>query len=162
MVAQISKEATVHEVLAEVTMLDLGQTVKHLLSGIGCFLVFVLALTLSGPVTGNWFGIRKILPAWSSWIILVLMTWGWIAAVTEHKSYHELRWYFPRLKGWASLLLSIYVVGLGALYTTTWNSTAKGLIYAVYIFPFVTFLSVIEIGHAKLIAKREEAARRAM
>lgn len=86
----MKQDATVKEVLAEVTMLDLWGAVKSPFTQWGClgafFLVSLLLRSIGTLVTGSedGFGIP-------SWVIWLFVLWIFIAAYTENHSYHEHR-----------------------------------------------------------------------
>ena len=158
MVASISKEAGFKEVLNEVSILDLAQILKQTFASIGCFGFFVALSALFGWPDGDWLGIEKNIPMSVYWVFWVVIVWAWLATVTDHKSYHEIHWYFPRLRWWASLLLAAYLVGYGGIYYASWRSGMKLLVSLAYTSPFMVFMMLLEVGHAKLMEKRLRGA----
>ena len=151
------KEAELREVLAEVSLLDLARVLKATLASWGCLLVILVF----APVWDWAFG--RVTSSWSIplWLIWTLILWGALAAATEYKSYHEFGFYFPKLRWWASLLLAAYVVGFVELCSRSWGKGGIiGMVaYLLYLFPFLTFMSAIEIGHNNLMRKREAEAQ---
>lgn len=101
MAAAISKEATLSEVLAEVSILDVGAILKRSLAGLGCLAIFFLVV--AGLDAGTTYALPDFHPpSWGIWLFWLAIGWGWLASVTEGKSYHhwEYGWYFPKLRWW--------------------------------------------------------------
>ncbi len=133
-----SKEATLKEVLAEVSLADVGGMLKTWLSTLGCLgigMAFVLLFTAATQGVGlpdDW-GI----PGWLVWLVLA---WLFVHEATSVRSYHKLdmSWYFPKLGWFGSLLLAAYVVGFIELLFWV-NSLDKGVgaglaFFAVWVF----------------------------
>jgi len=150
----ISKEEGFKEVIAEVSILDLGGVIKQVIASTGCLAVFAALGQISSAA-----GIDITLPGWGYWVFWLLMVWGCLAAMTERKSYHEFSWYFPRLRWWASLLFACYFLGLVGLYYSPLRdgSWLSAFVFVAYLFPFIIFMAVIELGHNKLMQKRQRA-----
>jgi hypothetical protein len=164
--ATVTKEAALSEVLAEVSMLDLGKVVKRTLSSLGCLALFLLiSAVLGSGVEG---GVHYAMPELHvpSWLIWLAIAWFWIGMLTADKSYHdwEMSWYFPKLRWRASLLLAAYLVGGFEIYVAVlgMNQSAARVLAAAasyfYLLPLWVSISVINVGHAKLMEKRQAAA----
>jgi hypothetical protein len=152
-----SMEASLAEVLAEVTMLDAGRVLKQTFTVYGCLGIFVLMSI--GIERGASYAMPTLrVPSWLLWLAI---TWGWVAIATESKSYHrwEFKLYFPTLRWWASFLLAAYIVGAFNLYqvvvAATGHNWAGLLVFYLYALPLLLFIEVINIGHSKLMEKRE-------
>jgi hypothetical protein len=162
-----SKEATLKEVMAEVSVADLGPMLKRWLTSIGCLGIFVAAGFLFDAAS-NATGLK--VPG-SSILIRVfwfLFAWGMAYEFTSDKSYHTFQagWYFPRLGWFGSLLLAAY--GVGFVYLLIWlfnmekgaeREIALLTIWLGYLTPFTAFLSVTSLGHSKLMEKRRVEMR---
>jgi len=159
----MNQDATVREVLAEVTMLDLWGAVKSLFTLWGCLGVFFLVSLLLGSIgsflTGSedGFGIP-------SWAISLFVLWVVIGGYTENHSYHEHRfaWYFPKV-GWIGALpLAAYcLVGIEIVRSGDPGASlaSKALHFALIVswwLPMVLAIFVLEIGHRRLMEKRRE------
>src|SRR5437764_15094581 len=110
MTENVSKEAGLSEVLAEVSILDLGFILKQAFLGLGCLALIIFVGI--GIETGAKFAVPGIhVPSWVKWLFWLVVAWGWLAEVTE-KTYHhrEFSWYFPRLRWWSSLLFAAYLL----------------------------------------------------
>jgi hypothetical protein len=164
MAAAISKEATLSEVLAEVSILDVGLILKQALTGMGCFGIFILiGIGLEAGVNHAVPGFH--VPSWLAWLFWLVVAWALLDDFTGDKSYHhwEFGWYFPKLRWWASLLFAAYVLGGFKLFLIAYsmNESAERTAIAagswLYLMPLFFALSVFEIGHKKLMAKRAGA-----
>ena len=160
------KEATLKEVLAEVSLLDVGRMLKEVFLSIGCLAIFwaiffVADATVFEPA--GWRFSNLGVPDWAIWLFF---TWIILAVATTEKSYHEFKasWYFPKLGWFISLLLAGYIVGFFQLMSWA-NSLSRigdkgiafGAIWFGYLVPFLLFFSAINIGYAKLREKRQQA-----
>lgn len=155
------KEATLREVLGEVSLLDVGRAIKSGLAAVGCLLVFLIAVgaaTSFGESAG--YDMSFGIPDWMIWLGVA---WLFAYSATSLTSYHTINasWYFPKLGWLGSLLLAAYVVGFGYLNSWVWKmemgferALMGVLVWVGYTTPFLLFLSVIGIGHAKLMEKR--------
>jgi hypothetical protein len=157
-----SREATLKEVLAEVSVADIGNMFKGWLKTIGCLalflaVVFLLDVGLKGAGVSDWgFDIP-------GWVWGGLIAWAVIHQATSETSFHRLdwSWYFPK-QGWlGSLLLAAYAVGFIYLLIWVWNmerGIGSGLaffaVWLGYTAPFTAFTAVTSLGHKKLMEKR--------
>lgn len=157
----VNKEATLREVLAEVSIIDLASVIKSFFLTIGCYGVFIFVLLFlegvtSGPNDGkSWFGIPD-------WAIYVFTAWIFIGSYTADKSYHEHRFsmYFPRAGFLWSIPIAAYLV-LGFRALPSFDPAAdvslrlfNWLLWMAYFVPVVFALGVLEVGHRKLVEKR--------
>lgn len=165
---QAAKEAMLREVLAEVSVVDVGRKLKSLGAYLGCYLVLIIVVLLVTTISSS-AGFDFDALGMPTWLIWLLVGWMYVHGLTSQRSYHELNgsWYFPKLNWLGSLILTAYL--LGFVYLAVWvtdmevgfeRAVAFVLVTVGYVFPFVLFLSVISVGYAKLIEKRTEAARR--
>lgn len=159
----MKQDATVREVLAEVTMLDLWAAVRGLFSLWGCLGVFFLVSLFLGSigsfVTGSEDGFG--IPSWAVWLFLI---WILIGGYTENHSYHEHRiaWYFPQV-GWIGALpLAAYcLVGFQIIRSGDPDAsfTSKALHFALIVswwLPLALAILILEIGHGRLMEKRRQ------
>ena len=161
-----SKEAALKDVLAEVSLTDVGAMLKGWLRTMGCLGIFFavgflidFASDAAGVKLPDW-GI----PSWVWWWVWwLLIAWMVAYEATSHRSYHsfDTSWYFPKLGWFGSLLLAAYAVGL--VYLVIWvfdmgKGTEGALAYVAvwlgYVSPFTAFIAVTSHGHAKLMEKR--------
>jgi len=156
------KEATLGEVLAEVSLVDVGRMLKRGLATLGCwalFYVFIIVITSVTDSAGvGWDKLR--VPGWLVW---VLIGWAYVYGATSERSFHQLKmsWYFPKLNWLTSLLLTGYAVGFGYLLSALWQmpvgverGAAFFAVWFGYTAPFVAFCSVTNAGYEKLMEKR--------
>lgn len=162
MMVEPSKEATLREVLAEVSVADLGPMLKRWLANLGCLGVFAVGSSLIG-VASDATGIK--FPNWGipSWVLWVLIAWLFCYEFTSNKSFHkfEASWYFPKLGWFGSLLLAAYGVGFIYLLILVWHLDegldrwlATFAVWFGYLTPFSALVSVTNLGHSKLMEKR--------
>lgn len=162
------KEATLREVLAEVSLLDVARPLKYTFAYLGCLGVFGIIAVLIGSATsvGTGSGLTGLgIPAWAFWLAIV---WFWLWSLTKERSYHEMQagWYFPKLGWFSSLALAAYFVGLVLLIIRLANMeqgfervVTASVIYLGYLGPFIVFLWAINIGHKKLMERRAAAQK---
>lgn len=157
-----SKEATLREVLAEVTLLDVGDIFKLVASALGCLglaLIFSLLIGLAVEFfnpTGN---SGLAIPEWVVWLLVL---WMFIGGYTSEKSYHEhsFAWYFPKLGWLRSIPLTLYIFVAVHLFQEIerdagWDVKGLQLVLALlWIAPFIFAILALEIGHKKLMEKR--------
>lgn len=159
------REATLSEVLNEVSLVDLGRMLKRGLAALGCWALFSVIILVVTSVTGTaGVGWDKLgIPSWTIWL---LFGWMYVYGATSERSFHELKlsWYFPKLGWFTSLLLTGYFVGFAYLLSALWQmpqgierGAAFFAVWFGYTAPFVSFCSVVNAGYEKLMAKREEA-----
>jgi hypothetical protein len=159
---QTSKEATLGEVLSEVSLADLGRKLKSGAIWTACWLVFcgfILVVTSAGKDAG--YDIEQTgIPDRVFWLI---MAWAFTYVATSERSYHEVKesWYFPRLGWFSSLLLAAYLLGfvyllieIAKMEIGLERGVAFGAVWIGYSSPFIFFLSVIAVGHSNLMDKR--------
>ena len=159
----INREARLREVLAEVNVLDLWSATKSILSYWGCLAIFLIVVTTLSSLAGDAIGIKYEfdIPDWVVWLFFI---WAFITIYTSEKSFHEHKfsWYFPRI-GW---LWSIPVAGyllVGIQIYRIAAPDAEFLVKATYLallvawwFPSFLGISILEIGHSRLMEKRCE------
>lgn len=160
------KEATLREVLGEVSLLDVGRLLKNTFVTLGCLGIFYAIIFGVGAVASNATGFKMSDLGIPGWVIWVLVAWAYVFGATSDRSFHEWNasWYFPKLGWFSSLLLAAYIVGFIYLNIPIFNMElgAERALAAVtfwlgYAGPFLLFFSAINIGHSKLMEKRAEA-----
>jgi hypothetical protein len=157
-----NKEATLKEVLAEVSLADLGPMLRGWLKTLGCLGIF-LAVAFVFEVASDAAGLK--LPNWGipNWVWWLIVAWMIVYETTSGKSYHqvEMNWYFPKQGWFGSLLLAAYA--LGFIYLLIWvNSMERGIesalafvaVWVGYTAPFTAFASIMSLGHTNLVEKR--------
>ena len=159
----IDREARLREVLAEVTMLDLWAATKAIFTQWGCLAIFFIVAVLMGQIpafltgTSEGFGI----PDWLIWLFVI---WVFVGGYTADKSFHEHRfaWYFPKAGFLWSIPLACYFMigiqifrGIG-LDADAWERAGRFALAAAWWFPFFLAISLLEIGHNRLMEKRTE------
>jgi len=162
---KLEKEATLREVLAEVSLVDLGGMLKRGFATIGCWtLMFAIIFLITTISEGAGYGWDTLgIPDWILW---VLIAWLWVHIATSQRSSHEwnVSWYFPKLNWFGSLFLSAYLVGF--VYLFLWVIDLEvglerfGAFLALwfgYTAPFVLLLSATNAGYEKLMEKRRAA-----
>jgi hypothetical protein len=159
------KEATLREVLAEVSILDVGRMLKQAFLGAGCFAIFSGIIFFADAAVSETTGWRFSNLGIPDWVIWIVFAWMGVAATTTEKSFHEAKmsWYFPKLNWFTSLLFAAYLVGFFQLMTWVYSlprglesAFAFGAIWFAYFCPFLMFLAAINIGYDKVIAKRQQ------
>lgn len=156
------KEATLGEVLSEVSLADVGRMSKSGLATMGCWAVFMVIVLVIVSVTDSaGIGFDKVgVPDWVVWLII---GWFYVYTATSQRSFHELKMsgYFPKLGWFSSLLLTGYAVGFGYLINAVFQmpvGVERGAaFFAVscgYTAPLIAFISVINAGYVKLMDKR--------
>lgn len=166
MAREPSKEATLKEVLAEVSLIDVGRILKGGLATMGCLLVFFAVIgAISTATESAGYGLDDLgVPYWPIWLIFA---WAMVHSGTSSTSYHQwiMSWYFPKLGWFSSLLLAAYLLGFVYLVIEVLDldlglerTVAAILVWMVYPSPFILFLAVIEAGYAKLMERRLAAA----
>ncbi len=93
------------------------------------------------------------------WRAVTVLSLVWYISFLNNRSYHvfNFEFYFPKLNWLGIVFLSAYIFGLWELFlfgpkTDVWLSLAE---YYVAVMPFVIFLTVIKVGHARLMERRE-------
>jgi hypothetical protein len=161
------KEASLGEVLAEVSLVDVGRMVKQGATTLGCLGVFYGLIFLFGSIAGRATGFswsKTGIPSWTIWLIIA---WAVIYNATSERSFHELNltWYFPKLGWLSSLILAAFFIGFVMLCIMMFNmemGTDRLLVgiavWLGYLGPFCFFLSAINLGHSRLLEKRTNHA----
>jgi hypothetical protein len=160
-----SKEATLREVLAEVSVLDVGAAFKNVMVQLGCVGIFIIISVVVGQgvdlvsssESSDW-GI----PNWAIWLAII---WVFTAAYTSDYSYHDHRfaWYFPKLGWLGSIPLALYIFAAVQLFRAIdpradWVVRTIQLLLAwLWLVPFYLSVAVLEIGHNRLMDKRTAA-----
>jgi hypothetical protein len=155
------KEANLKEVLAEVSLVDVGRSIKSGLALMGCYLLFLLVVAAVAAFGHNsGYDVSLGVPSWVIWLGLA---WMYVYSATSSTSYHAFNggWYFPKLGWFSSLVFASYLVGFVYLNRWVWDmelgverGAAAALVWVIYPAPFLLFLAVIRIGHDKLMEKR--------
>lgn len=159
---RVSKEATLREVLAEVSLVDLASMLKSGFLMLGCYGLFFIGILFFGQIAtngsenGSWLGI----PDWGFYLFTA---WIFISGYTADSSYHEHRFnvYFPRAGYVWSIPIAAYLVfGFSALpeYDAASGPSERLLNFFWWIafwIPIALTFGVLETGHRKLIEKRE-------
>lgn len=160
------KEASLREVLAEVSLLDVGRLLKSAFLVLGCLGIFYALFFGVGAVASAATGYTMNDLGIPSWVIWLLLAWAYVFGATNDRSFHEWNasWYFPKLGWFSSLLLAAYLVGFVYLSIPVFEMEqgldrllAAMLLWLAYAGPFLVFLSAINIGHQKLMEKRTQA-----
>jgi len=160
----VDREARLREVMAEVNMLDLWAATKATFTQLGLVAAFIILAAVIGQMptlligTGGSFE----LPNWLIWLFVV---WLWVSIYTADKSYHEHRfaWYFPRAGFlWSLPLASYFMVGFQLFWSIgpdvdLLERTGRYVLAAAWWFPFLLAVSLLEIGHNRLMQKRAGA-----
>jgi hypothetical protein len=159
----IDREARLREVLAEVNVLDLWDATKAIFTQWGCLAIFFIVAAIMGQIpafltgTSDGFGI----PDWLIWLFVI---WAFVGGYTADKSYHEHRfaWYFPKAGFlWSIPLACYFMVGIQIFRgigpdADAWERTGRFVLAAAWWFPFFLAVSLLEIGHNRLMEKRAE------
>ena len=155
-----SKEATLREVLSEVSLADLGDLLKSLSFSIGCIGLFV-AVGFAFVTGASFAGFET---NWNipDWVIWLLGLWIFFGAYTENQSYHEhiFRIYMPKL-GWVfSIPIALwFFIGVQLFLEIDYKSSFSSRIFTsgiwlVWFIPTTVSFSALEIGHRNLMEKR--------
>ncbi|NTZ44046.1 hypothetical protein G7A66_13350 [Altererythrobacter sp. SALINAS58] len=159
------KEATLREVLAEVSLLDVGRLLKSTLLTLGCLGIFYAIIFGVGAVASNATGFTVSDLGIPGGVFWIFVAWVFVFGATSDRSFHEWNasWFFPKLEWFSSLLLAAYIVGFIYLniHIFSMELGAERALAAVtfwlgYAGPFLLFFSAINIGHAKLLEKRAQ------
>lgn len=159
---KVNKEATLRDVLAEVSLVDLGALMKTAFSTLGCVAVLFVPIIFLGEFAKSetngkpWFG----LPDWVSYLFIA---WVFIGSYTADKSYyeHHFAFYLPKAGFLWSIPIAAYLVlGFNALPSyqpdlALSQRLMNGAIYMAWWMPIVISFAIFEVGHGKLIEKRE-------
>jgi len=71
----LSKEATLREVLAEVSVLDVGRILKRAFAWLGCFAIIILIGMIAD--SGASYAMPNFhLPSWVIWLFWLVVLWG--------------------------------------------------------------------------------------
>lgn len=154
-------EASLREVLAEVSVLDLWAATKTIFSQWGCFAIFLIIATVLDNATSIVTGSIDSLgiPDWGYWLFLI---WVCLAFCTQYTSYHDYRftWYFPKA-GWirslplaAYLLIGVQIFRGDNTGADFWAKAAHTAVLAAWWFPFFLGIMVLQIGHGRVMEKR--------
>lgn len=163
---QINHEATAREVLAEVNLLDVGVILKNNLAILVGYFVFFGVASLLGAGASAAFGPSKWgIPSWVLWFVLI---WMFVGIYTSEKSYHEhkLALYFPKTGWLGSLAIAAYAMMGFALYHSGGSDPdaemriIKAVLWFAWAFPPFLALSLLEVGHNRLMEKRAAGLER--
>ena len=159
----IDREASLREVLAEVNMLDLWEATKAIFAQWGCLAIFFILAATMGQIptlltgTNDGFGI----PDWLIWLVVI---WVFVGSYTADKSFHDHRfaWYFPKTGFlWSIPLACYFMVGIQIFRgigpdANAWERAGRFALAATWWFPFFLAVSLLEIGHNRVMEKRME------
>jgi hypothetical protein len=152
----MNREATLREVLSEVSLLDAGSLFNKYLAQFGCLGVFFAGgLLLEGVWGTSDFGV----PSWAYWLFFI---WVALAIYTNDKSYHDhqFKWYFPRAGWLGSIPLAVYLL-LGIELLRSMDPKAElgvraallGL-WLLWLLVLALGVGILEVGHNRLMEKR--------
>ena len=144
-------------------MLDLWAATKAIFTQWGCLALFSTMAAIAGQIpafltsTSDGFGI----PDWLIWLFVI---WALVGGYTADQSYHEHRfaWYFPKAGFLWSIPLACYLmVGIQIFRSISpdadgWERTGRFALTAAWWSPFFLAISLLEIGHNRLMEKRLE------
>jgi hypothetical protein len=157
---KIDHEATLREVLAEVSLLEVGALIKSSLVTMGCMgvLVAIVLLIDTGTGSSDWISSWGI-PGWAWWLFFI---WLALGAYTYEKSYHEHRfaWYFPRTGYLGSIPIAIYLLlGIELFRAIDPKAdldvrAAQVGLWMLWLLVFALGLGVLEVGYNRLMEKR--------
>ena len=162
----VSKEATLREVMAEVSIADLGGQLKTALKGLGCLAIWLVALALIDAFGDNIPAINNIHFPRLVWIAILV---GFVVASTlVERSYHDwkFQFWFPKVGFLGWLFLTTYITGtieaFRVIYGYPTGSPEGWIAFAVawtfLVIPAALFLELCQVGHARLMEKRTAAA----
>ncbi|MFM7029070.1 MAG: hypothetical protein ACKOXK_10405 [Chakrabartia sp.] len=85
--------------------------------------------------------------------LVTLLIWGWIYQQTGKRSYHEARWYFPKMNGLVSLFISLT---LTLLFFTrnNFSPTQIFIAYSVMLFFAAFSYNVMKCGYYLVMKRR--------
>jgi hypothetical protein len=164
--ANISAEATLGEVLGTLSLLD---ALKLWGQGLAYWLALSAFTFLASVFGGEALTNRSFRESFFGFpwpIALPVLLFVWLRFFHD-TSYHQWRWYFPKLKTMGSLLTSLYVSALIALTVMAWNyelteiNRGTGTVnilswVSVWLsYPGAMFFVLVNEGHRRLMAKRE-------
>lgn len=157
----INREARLREVLAEVNLLDLWAATKSIFTQWGCLAIFLVVAAIIGQVSAALTGTSDGLGI-PDWLIWLLVLWMLVGSYTENKSYHEHRfvWYFPKAGFLWSIPLACYLMAGIQIFrgidpdADAWEQGGQLALAAAWWFPFFLTVSLLEIGHNRLMEKR--------
>ena len=93
---ELSKEAALKEVLAEVSLADVGAMLAGWLKAVGCLGVF-FGMCFLVEVATDTAGLKLFDWDVPTWFWLLAAPWAIVHAATAETSYHVISWYFPKL-----------------------------------------------------------------
>ncbi|RKF20774.1 hypothetical protein D6851_11720 [Altericroceibacterium spongiae] len=96
--------------------------------------------------------------------IWLFMIWVFVGSHTADKSFHEHRfaWYFPKAGFlWLIPLACYFMIGIQIFRGISsdagaWEGAGRLVLAAAWWFPFFLAISLLEIGHNRLMEKRVE------
>ena len=84
---------------------------------------------------------------------VTLWIWGWLYQQTGKRSYHEARWYFPKMNGLVSLFISLALT-LFFFEREKFSSTQNFIIYTVLLFSAAFLYNVMQCGYYLVMKRR--------
>lgn len=98
------------------------------------------------------------------WLIWLFVLWAFVGSYTADKSFHEHRfaWYFPKAGFlWSIPLACYFMVGIQIFRgigpdADAWERAGRFVLAAAWWFPFFLAVSLLEIGHNRLMEKRTQ------
>jgi hypothetical protein len=151
----LDKEATLREVLSEISLAQLFAVLKFLFLSTGFLyqaILIAISLLISHFITPAISGANVYSRAF------IVCVFVWIISSVVFRSYHSFRFefYFPKLNWLGAFFLSAYLLGFWEL--TLWKPEfiALGFIAIwLWVYAMVIFLVVINIGHIRLMERRK-------
>lgn len=160
----VDTEATLREVMDEVTLTDLGRYFKTIGVNLGC-LGFFVVITSVVNVGADAVNIRWDVPD------LVWVAVGTLLALlflTEGSSFRQWNMYFwfPKLSWGTAFVVPTVVAAIYQLFVVAndlpagWpKNVAAALVYLFCLFPVLMFLDLSNLGHRRLMEKRIAAEK---
>jgi hypothetical protein len=152
----VSKEATLAEVMAEVSLADAGRVLKSTLAGVGSLVLLIAIIGIVSAVAHPFvpdFTVPGVV--WRAIVVFVV-----VSVFTADKSWHgwTIGFYFPKLRFFGWLMLTAYITATIEALRATADLKPDFLGMGAYILlvwlPVMLFHSVTELGHGRLMAKR--------
>lgn len=163
---KVDKEATLTEVMREVSLADLGSQLKTISLSLGCFAIIGVVFSLVGATAKTSGVLQNLHVPTVVWIAIVVGLY--VSMATSERSYHEWSgWFwFPRLRfvGWFAVTAYLTAIIEGFRHVDIFpvgveRGAAVFAVIVVLVVPGLLFLILCQAGHERLIEKREDALR---